>query len=199
MRKKIYFTITIFFSVLQLSAQFQKKQIYFDLTGEKRIISYSTNGLRPSVSVGLGDHSAIGVYFDYTKYKEWNYSNLNGYTENYGVGVFYNYYRFFKGSTKWGWFGSADLSFSQFRVYQKTSGSPALNNQYNQVRFSLTPGIFFKLSPAVMLHADIGSLYLYHDHHEFLNVQSNFATQINVGIRISPGNRDKKKSSKSLY
>jgi hypothetical protein len=198
MRKKIYLSLAIIFSVLQLSAQFQKKQIYFDLTGEKRVIRYSTNGLRPSVSIGLSDHSSIGVYFDYTKSKEWVYPNVNGYMENKGVGVFYNYYRFFKGSTKWGWFGSADLSFTQIRAYDKTSGSLVLNNWYNQERLSLTPGIFFKPSQRIMLHADIGSLYLYHDRHEFLNVRSNFATQINAGITIGIGNTRKKKS-KSLY
>jgi hypothetical protein len=199
MRKKILLSLAIFFSFLQLSAQFQKKQIYFDLTGEKRIIRYSTNGLRPSVSIGLSDHSAIGVYFDYTKYKEWNYFNINGYSENYGVGVFYSYYRFFKGSKKWGWFATADLSFNQFNVYQKTSGSPALNNRYNQAKLSLTPGIFFKPSQRVTLHADIGSLYVYHDRNEFFNVRSNFATQINIGITIGLGNTGKKKSSKSFY
>jgi hypothetical protein len=200
MRKKIYFTIAIFFSVLQLSAQFQKKQIYFDLTGEKRIVRYSTNGLRPSVSVGLGDHSSIGVYVDYTKYKEWNYPNLKGYTENYGVGVFYDYYRFFKGSNKWGWFADADLSFSQFRTFDKTSGASVINGKYNQVTLSLAPGIFFKLSPSVILHADIGGLNIFHNYrYDFLNFSSNFATQVNLGIRISPGNRDKKKSNKSLY
>jgi hypothetical protein len=199
MRKKILLSLAIFFSFLQLSAQFQKKQLYFDLTGEKRIIRYSTNGLRPSVSIGLGDHSAIGVYFDYTRYKAWSYSNAQGYSDNYSVGVFYNYYRFFKGSEKWGWFASADLSFNQFNVYEKTSGSSLLNNRYNQVKLALTPGIFFKPTERIMLHADIGSLYLYHDRNEFLNVRSNFATQINVGITIGLGNKGKKKGGKSFY
>jgi hypothetical protein len=192
MRKKILLIAAILFSVLQLSAQFQKNQFYFNVTGEKRFFQYNSLGVQSSLSLGLSKHSAAGVFFEYSKLKAWNYSNLKGYSQNFGVGVFYCYSGYFGKNQKWGWFVKSDLSLNQIRVFE-TSGTVNLNNQYNQTRLSFTPGIFYKLTPNILLHLDLASFYFTHDRYQYLNVGSNFGSQINIGITVGFGNSSKNK------
>jgi len=198
MRKIILLNAVIFFSFFQLSAQLQKNQIYVGVTGEKRFSQVSTIGVRPSFSVGLNSFSAVGSYFDYTRYKAWNYLGHEGYTESLGIGVFYSYYRYFGKSEKWGWFANADISLNRIRGYE-TTPTTTLANQYNQTRLSLTPGIFYKPSANILLHLDIGGLTFFHDGYQN-KLKSNFGSQINIGINVGFGRGSKKKIiAKSIY
>ena len=199
MRKKILLSAAIFFSVLQLSAQFQKNQIYVGVTGEKRFGQTSSIGVRPSVSIGLNNHSDVGVYFDYTKFKDFNYASFKSSTQVYGIGIFYNYYKYLGRNEKWGLFLSADLSLNQVQVSGASAGSPT-NNQYNESRFGITPGIFFKPSKNITLYLDFGNVYALHNKYEWLNVKGTLGSQINIGIKFGLGDSQKKKTiAKTVY
>jgi len=194
MRKKLLVSAVIFLSALQLSAQLQKQEIYVGVRGEKRFGQISSNGFRPSISIGLGDHSAIGVYYDYTKFKDWNGDITKTSTHISAVGLFYDYYHYIGKSERWGWFASADLSVGRTRVTGFNAAAP-INDRYEQIQFSLAPGIFYKASKNVMLHLDIGSVFLYDNKYGPISLKSNFARTINLGIRIGLGNGGKKKTT----
>ena len=199
MRKKILLSAAIFFSVLQLSAQFQKNQIYVGVTGEKRFGQTSSIGVRPSVSIGLSRHSEVGVYFDYTKFRDFSFSNTKIRSQVYGVGIFYNYYKYLGRNEKWGLFLNADLSLNQVRVSDTNAGSPT-NNLYNESRFAITPGIFFKPSRNIMLYLDLGNVYALHNKYEWFNVRSTLGSQISIGIKFGLGDPQKKKTiAKTVY
>jgi hypothetical protein len=198
MRKKILLNAMIIFCVVEASAQFQKGQFYIGIEAGKRFVKYNALGIQPSGSIGLNDHSVAGIFFDYSK-QDWDYTNHNGDIKNYGVGIFYNYAHYFGKQKKWGWFVSSALSFNQIRATEINSGTN-LNSHYNQTRLAFTPGIFYKLTPNIMLQLNVGDLYFSHDKYQFFNVRSSLATQINIGVIIGFGNSsDKKRIAKTTY
>jgi hypothetical protein len=199
MRKKILLSAAIFFSVLQLSAQLQKNQIYVGVTGEKRFGQTTSIGVRPSLSFGLNNHSEVGVYFDYTKFKEPNDPNFKVNAQVYAAGFFYNYYQYLGRSEKWGLFLTAGASLGRVRISQVILGNATIS-RYNESRFSISPGIFFKPSKNILLHLDLGNVAGLHNRYESFHVTSNLGKQINIGIKFGLGDTQKKKAiAKTVY
>ena len=64
MSKKIFFSVIISLFCFQLSAQIEKGQLYGDASFGKRIIKFNTNSFQPSFSIGLNEHSTLGVFYN---------------------------------------------------------------------------------------------------------------------------------------
>ncbi len=193
MRKKLFFSILALLTCFHLSAQVEKGQFYGEATFGKRIVKFNTNTMQSSFSVGLSEHSTLGVFYNYTRSKSTPSIFSNGYFVSQGVGVSYNYYRYLKNSRKWGWYINGSFAANQTSVYDKSAGSSILNNRYSQRELSFTPGIFFKPSQRVMLCANIGGVSLLNSRYDFITPRSSFASQLNVGIRIKIGGQSEKK------
>lgn len=195
MRKKIYLLfITPFLFILSF-AQIQKNELYASLSIGTRVIGYTSNSIRPDISIGLGKHSTVGVFFDYTKYRSWTFNNTTGRSNSFSIGLSYNYYSYFKNSKKWGWSINSTLSLNRINFYEKT-GSMTDYTRYTETDLSVTPGIFYRPSPRILLHANIGGFSLYKNRYESMHnidTRSGFGTQLNIGATISLGNLGKKK------
>lgn len=189
MSKKLFISAIIFLYSFKLFAQVGKGQIYGDASFGKRVVKYNTNSFQPSFSIGLNEHSTLGVFYNYTRSETTPSIYSTGYFTNQGIGVSYNYFHYFKNSKKWGWYVNGALTFNRVSIYDKSTGSSLLNNRYSQRELAVTPGIFFKPSHRVMLFANIGGVSLINNKYEFLKLRSSFASQFNIGIRINIGGR----------
>jgi len=192
MRKIILTSSVLFFSVIQLAAQFQKNEIYGGLSYGRRLFNYNTNSYQPSFSIGLNTHSTVGVFLDNTRYNVMPSQFYDGYSHSLGVGISYNYARYFKKSSKWGWYVNSSLGFYKVKVYEKQNSITTLNTHYNQQELSVSPGIFFRASPRILLFANIGGISLTNNRYEFTS-RFNMTSQLNIGVMISLGNPGKKK------
>lgn len=194
MRKKIYFLLITLVLFIQSFAQFQKNELYTGLSVGTRVIGYSSNSIRPEVSIGLGKHSTAGIFFDYTKYRSWTFNNTTGRSNSYSVGVSYNYYSYFRNSKTWGWLVNGTLSLNRINFYEKTGGTTNYT-RYNEADLSITPGIFYRPSPRILLHANVGGVSLYKNRYESngIGTRSGFGTQLNIGATFTLGNLGKKK------
>jgi hypothetical protein len=192
MKKTMLLFPVLFLFAFQLAAQFQKNEIYGGLSYGRRLFNYNTNSYQPSLSIGLNANSTIGAFLDNTRYNAMPLQFYNGYGHSLGFGISYNYARYFKKSSKWGWYINSSLSFNKVSVYEKQNGIAILNNDYHQKELSVTPGIFFRASPRILFHANIGGVSLISNPYEFKGA-FNMASQINIGVTISLGNLGKKK------
>jgi hypothetical protein len=196
MRQKICITSTVFlFLTYHLSAQLETGNIYTHLMLGKREVRYSSSMVRPSVSLALSKHSSIGVFFEYTKFKDFEYYDASaGYNTGrafqYSVGVSYNYLSFFNNKSKWGWYVNGSLSYNHFEWSQKESGGTTLSDHLKFSELAVTPGIFFKPSTRISLYANVGGVAAQH-YQRSLNFQSNFASQLNLGVSLRLGKRKK--------
>jgi hypothetical protein len=194
-KKLLFLTVTIVISV-QLVAQVEKNRIYPALTIGKHIFDYNTNTIQPSVSIGLSEHSTMGVFFKYTRTASYPSDFFKGYSEATGGGITYSYYHYFNKRSKWGWYFNAELGTYRINVFDKTSGTTVLNNRYTERELRVTPGIFFSASPRVMFFANVGGLALTHNYNGLHLNHRDFLNQVNIGVRISlGGNRKVKKIS----
>jgi len=194
MKISILALAALFLLSLNSSAQVDKGQLYGDLFIGRKLWNYNTNMIQPSITVGLSEHSTLGVFYSYTRYKSMPVAGINEMTANVtGVGVSYSYFKFFKNSQKWGWYVNGSLSFNRVTVYEKAGGNTVLNNRYSERNLSLTPGIFFKPSPRIMLYGNIGGIEAVNNRHDFILPRSTFANQVNFGIRVGIGNLKNKK------
>ncbi len=194
MRKKIFFSAAALLSCYSLLAQVEKGQLYGDVSFGKKVLKFSTTTIQPSFSIGLSEHSTLGVFYNYTRSKSTPTISSNGYFISQGFGVSYNYYHFFKKSQQWGWYFNGSFSANQTSVYDKAGGVLLLNNRYAERELSFTPGIFFKPSKGVMLFANIGGISLANNRYDFIVPRSSFASQLNLGIRINIGGNKGKKN-----
>jgi hypothetical protein len=192
MRKIILLSLVLFFSAIQLSAQFQKNEIYGGLSYGRRLFDYNTNNYKPSFSIGLNTHSTIGVFLDNTRYNVMPSQFYDGYSRSLGFGLSYDYAHYFKKSTKWGWYVNSSLGFYKFKEYEKQNGITTLNTEYNQQELSVTPGIFFRASPRILFYGNIGGIALTNNRYEFKG-RLDMVRQLNIGVTISLGNPGKKK------
>jgi hypothetical protein len=192
MRKTLLLSFVLFISAIQLSAQFQKNEIYGGLGYGRWLFNYNTNSYQASLSVGLNANNTIGVFLDHTRYNSMPSPVYNGFSQSSGLGISHSYARFFKNSSKWGWYVNSSLGFHKIRIYEKQNGVNVLNVNYPQQELSVTPGIFFKPSPRILLFANIGAVSLTNNRYEFKG-RFNMASQLNVGITIGLGNFGKKK------
>lgn len=198
MRKFIILLLLTSCSFFYASAQFNKGEIYTGIDISRRIARFDITSIQSSVSIGLGQHSRAGIFYN----RSW-YGSYNNWTDNsikiHGAGVFYEYASYFKKSRKWGWTMNGSFAFNQVSVYEKNAGTVLLNNRYTERQLTFTPGIFFKPSPRVMLFANIGGFSLNNNRNEFINARSDFATKLNIGAIFTIGHPRKRKLQQSRF
>jgi hypothetical protein len=194
MRKKLLFvTLTIVISV-SLVAQVEKGRIYPALTLGKHVFDYNTNTVQPSISIGLNEHSTIGVFYQYTRYKFSPSDFSKGFSEKTGGGVSYNYYHYFGKRSRFGWYINGELGVYRVSVFDQSGSTTVLNNRYTETQLKITPGIFYSLSPRVMLFTNVGGLAFNHSAGRGLDITGrDMFNQVNIGIRVSFGGSKKAK------
>jgi len=189
MGKQLVTAVVLFICCGQASAQLEKGNFYPGLSSENRFRFFNKSfGVKPELSYALDNHSLIGVklnYFRSNNYRLYNSANDKGYNLQYGAGISYNYFRYFKRSEKFGWYVNVNLDFNTLKYYDiKNTGQTELNNQFRQTELSLRPGLFYKPSQRVMFFANFGGFSLQNNAG---NVRGdfNFASQFNAGAVIS--------------
>jgi hypothetical protein len=200
MRKKILLVAVIVISAIHLSAQVKKNEIYLGISGEKKFGQISTIGVRPSVFVGLSNHSTVGVYFDYTDFKNARYPDGTKWdTKSSGLGLIYNYYHYIGKNQKFGAYASADISLSRIRIIGMSGGLPS-NYEYNQSKLSISPGLFYKPVENMMITLSPGGIDFSQTKFSSLYTRNSFGKQISIGLSFGIGSFSKKKmEAKSTY
>lgn len=187
---KYLFTLLVAVIVCgQASAQLEPGKFYAGISSENRFRFFNKSyGVKPELVYALDNHSSIGVYFNYSKSNKYEIhylDNAKAYNVQFGAGISYNYFRYFKNSNKLGWYVNANLEFNRFKAYDiKYSGATVLNSQFNQAELSIKPGIFYTPSKNVMLFANFGGLSLNRSNGNFSG-DFNFASQFNIGVLIN--------------
>lgn len=189
MGKQIVTMALLIICCTQASAQLEKGNLYPGLSSENRFHSFNKwFGVKPELSYALDNHSLIGVklnYFKSNNYRVFNPANDRAYNIQYGAGISYNYFRYFKRSNKWGWYANANLDFNKLKYYDiKSTGQTELNSQFRQTELSLRPGLFFKPSQRVMFFANFGGVSLQKNAGN-IRGDFNFASQFNIGVLIN--------------
>lgn len=189
MGKQIVTVALFIICYTQASAQLEKGNLYPGLSSENRFHSFNKwFGVKPELSYALDNHSLIGVklnYFKSNNYRLFNPANDRAYNIQYGAGISYNYFRYFKRSNKWGWYANANLDFNKLKYYDiKSTGQTELNSQFRQTELSLRPGLFFKPSQRVMFFANFGGVSLQKNAGN-IRGDFNFASQFNIGVLIN--------------
>jgi hypothetical protein len=190
MRKLILFLLLTSIFVSRSSAQVEKNSFYTELLVGRHFLKYNTNTIQPSVSIGISEHSVLGAFYRYNRYNSNPRSLYSGYSTKAGGGVSYSYYRYFNKKGKWGWYLNGSLGIFKVNVYEKQGNSTVLNYRYTERELTITPGVFFKPSPKVMLFANIGGLSL--TNYQGINGHAGFASELNIGVQISFGGGKKK-------
>ena len=189
MGKQIVTLALLFICCTQASAQLEKGNLYPGVSSENRLRSFNKSfGVKPELSYALDKHSLIGVKGNYsrsTSYRVFNATGDRAYYLQYGAGISYSYFRYFKRSNKWGWYANANLEFNKLKYYDiKNTGQTVLNNQFRQTELSLRPGLFFKPSQRVMFLANFGGVSL-QNYAGNITGDFNFASQFNIGVLIN--------------
>jgi len=191
MSKQILITATLFVYCCQASAQLKKGNFYIGISSENRFLSslsYKSYGVKPELSYALDKHSLIGISYNHSRtntYSPFTSAGVKGYGNQYGIGVIYNYFRYFKRSNKLGWYVNANLDYNRLKYYIiKNTGQSQLNNQYNQSELSVKPGIFFKPSKNFFMFANVGGISLINTEGG-IDAPFTFGRQINVGVLIN--------------
>ncbi|MDZ4794423.1 MAG: hypothetical protein SGI83_09120 [Bacteroidota bacterium] len=197
MGKRIIFSIILFFTIGPLFAQVEKNKWYGILSVGRKIFYYNTNMLQPSLSIGLTEHSELGIFYNYTRFNSSPSALYGGHISSHAVGTSYKRYHYFKKSHKWGWYLDGSLSFNRISIYDNQSGSLKLNNRYSEGELSVAPGLFLMASARIMLFANIGSFSVAHNRYESFDLRSSFVAQLNIGARFSISNPNKKKSQQT--
>ena len=178
----------LFICCCQANAQLEKGNVYPGLSSENRFHFFNKSfGVKPELSYALDQHSLIGVkgnYFRSNNYRLYS-ATERGYNLQYGAGITYSYFRYFKRSNKLGWYVNANLEFNKLKYYDiKSTGQTELTNQFRQTELSLRPGIFFKPSQRVMFFANFGGVSL-DNYAGSVTGDFNFASQLNIGVLIN--------------
>lgn len=142
-------------------------------------------GVQPSVSFSLDKHSLLSVYGKYQKGKEMANPfsvDRSGRMTEIGAGIGYTYYRSFKKGGKFGWYLDAAASVNRISNYDLQSGKKIAVHRYMEKQLHITPGLFYRASPRVMLFANFGGLSVIGD-----QCTRDFGNQFNIGLRISLG------------
>lgn len=185
--------ITVF-SFPLLFAQVTKNRWYGSVGLGRKIFYYNTNTVQTAVSVGLNEHSEVGVFYNYTRYNSSPSAVYGGRIITQGAGVSYRYYRHFKKSIKWGWYLEGAIAINRVSIYDKQPGSLLLDNRYHEGELAAAPGIFFIPSQRVLLYANLGSISVASNPYESFDVRSSFPGQLHIGARITIGNTHKKEN-----
>jgi hypothetical protein len=189
MGKHLLTLAVLFICCTHVSAQLEKGNLYPGLSSENRFRFFNKSfGVKPELSYALDEHSLIGVklnYFRSNNYRLFYSANDKGYNLQYGAGISYSYFRYFKRSNKFGWYANANLEFNKLKYYDiKNTGQTELTNQYFRTELSLRPGIFYKPSQRVMFFANFGGVSLNNDAGSVTG-DFNFASQFNIGVLIN--------------
>ncbi len=189
MGKQLVTAMLVFICFTQASAQLEKGNLYPGVSSENRLHFFNKSfGVKPELSYALDEHSLIGVkgnYFRSSNYRVFNAADDKAYYLQYGAGISYSYFRYFKRSNKWGWYANANLEFNKLKYYDmKNTGETVLNYQFRQTELSLRPGLFFKPSQRVMFFANVGGVSLQNNAGN-INGDFNFASQFNIGVLIN--------------
>jgi len=188
--RKIYFLVLGFICSTSLFAQLEKNQFYpgLSLTGGFRNsgIGY---GLQPSASLALGKHSMLTLFGRFQQGRQVMnpyFAGGSSSTTERGFGIGYTYYRYFKKGGKFGWY--ADLSFLMNNLEFRDFKSGNLTSVTTRLEKQLycTPGLFYRVSPRVMLFANFGSANLL----GVYNTQS-FGKAFTIGVKINIGSAPK--------
>jgi hypothetical protein len=192
MRKIQLLLVILFISSTASFAQLEKNQLYTGFSLTRGFGNGSTAyEFQPSASIALGKHSLLSLYGRYQHGKEYinpYFPDRTGRGSEYGIGVSYTYLRNFKGSKKWGWFLDASASVNRISQYDIKSGITESIYQHTEKQLLIKPGIFFKVSPRVMLFADFGNVRLIGDQNT-----NSFGNVINIGVKINLGKLREKK------
>lgn len=193
MRKRILLLALVLISGFHLSAQLEPGHIYGGLSAGYNIRTYKPAiGGRTSLQLALGKRSSIGFFYDYSRTKDYHYLGANQFLREQSFGITYSYHRFFGRSQSWGWFVNGTLSYDRFKNSQKYPGGTSASYGYDEIDLTIRPGIFFKPSKGVMLHASlIGASYSKNYCGPGMNL--GFSPQVHVGITLDLGSLKKKK------
>ena len=189
MRKQIFIATILFVCCIQSSAQLDQGRIYTGISSENRLrLFYKSYGVKPELSYALDKHSLIGISYNHFRtnsYDLFNSPNTKVYGIQNGVGISYNYFRYFKNSRKLGWYANANLDFNRIKYFDiKNTGETQLRSRVNQTELSLRPGLFYKPSQNFMVFANVGGISLLRENGT-ISGPLNFGSQVNVGVLIN--------------
>jgi hypothetical protein len=195
MGKKLLLLPVIILFCVQLSAQYEKNKIYSGISFERGLRYYNASyGIQPAVGIAISKNSLFGIYGDHTRYKKYVFFGNETFSKSYGLGVFYNYSRYFSKKSKFGWSVQGSLGFNRNSVYSKSTGSTfLLNNKYNEIEFAFRPGIFYKPSQKIMVWANFGGFASQGRRLPTENFRLDFLDAARVGMYINLGNNKKRK------
>jgi hypothetical protein len=188
MRKQILLVAIIFICCIQASAQLDKGSIYTGISSENRFYSYgNVYGFKPELSYAIDKHNSIGVRLN--NFRSNNdlllAPNIDGYYVQNGVGITYNYYRYFKNSKKLGWYLNGNLDFNRINYYDlKSSGERELLSRHNHTELSIRPGLFYNPSHNIMVFANVGGISLTNTEGR-IRTPLNFGNEVNIGVLIN--------------
>lgn len=193
MIKTISLTVALAIIHSAIQAQVQPGAVYPDITVTRNFLRLNNTIYQGSLSAGLSKHSTLGFFASHTRYNASGLSVYEGYSTKSGVGVSYNYYRYFNSKSKWGWYVNAAGGLYRLKVFDKVSGNYQLNNSYAQQEFSISPGIFFTPTKNVMIYAGLGGLALASNKHQAVYLNTGFLSQVSLGVRFTIGGGKKNK------
>lgn len=185
MKKNLLFFIPACFYFFQSFAQIEKKAIYPELSGERKIFNYNTNGYQTGVSLGLTSHSTFGIFYSRTRYEQSPSTFSESLSTISRYGISYTYYSYMKKSQKWGWSLNGSAAINRVHTYFKPTGGAETLTDYSTKQLIITPGLFFKTSSRVMFTANVGGFTIYDSGSPLGETHSSFGGDLNLGIRIS--------------
>lgn len=187
MKKILLFSLLLSTSSI-LTAQIVPGGIYGGLSGNYRYMQYNAKGFRPELTMGVSEHSTMGIFFENNKFT--GVLGDNGIRNNrldVTSGVTFNYLHPFGKSKRWGWMINSSLSFTHSKFYEKSMTTQTLVNSINEYRLSFSPGIYYKASKNLTVFARFGEFginrqtggypIMFRGYHEFrLGILWNFGS-----------------------
>ena len=188
MGKQLFIVTVLFIYCKQSYTQLEKGNFYPGLSSENRFYPYgNAYGFKPELSFALDKHNSVGIKFNYFRSNNYNVpfpSNIDGYNLQHGIGVTYNYFRYFKNSKRIGWYANANFDLNRIKYFDiKNTGEAELASRHNQTELSIRPGLFYKPSRNIIVFANVGGISLINSAGN-VYVPVNFGKQVNVGALI---------------
>jgi hypothetical protein len=184
MRKIILATLVLISSFTAFS-QIQKNSIYSETFVGQRIGRYYSTTAGTGISIGLNEHSTLGIFYGHTRFNSRVMDLSHPYMTNNQFGVSYTYYQFIGKSKKWGWDLNASAALNRVRSFAKPGVAIIADQKHTQKEIALTPGIFYTPIKNVMLTANVGSLTFTNSKYDGARINSSLGHSLNLGIRIT--------------
>lgn len=126
--------------------------------------SSSNTNVSPRIGLAIGKNSVIGLKAGFST-GNYNSDNYSSSSTNFSCNLFWRKYTSIK--NKLGWYSE----FGGGILWGKTkSSSPSINKQkITSYSIGFTPGLYYEITPKILLNADFGGISFVHSHAKNVN------------------------------